>query len=73
MGVFEDIMFIVHACWFQKVDKPARLTIVPDCQIRYKKTNSETVTLSTKKSSKTSRSSKFRWLSELKLKFVLPA
>ena len=48
MGVFEDIMFIVHACWFQKVDKPARLTIVPDCQIRYKKTNSETVSLSTK-------------------------
>ena len=37
MGVFEDIMFIVHACWFQKVDKPARLTIVPDCQIIYKK------------------------------------
>ena len=31
------------------LDKPARLTIVPDriiCQIRYKRTNSETVTLS---------------------------
>ena len=28
------------------IDKPARLTIVPDCQIRYKETNSETVTLS---------------------------
>ena len=28
------------------LDKPARLTIVLDCQIRRKKTNSETVTLS---------------------------
>ena len=27
-------------------DKPARLTIVPDCQIRYWNTNSERVTLS---------------------------
>ena len=42
MGVFEDIMFIVHACWFQK-----------ELQNIW--------------------SSNFRWLSEVKLQFVLPA
>ena len=36
----------ICACNQAILDKPARLTIVPDCQIRYKKTNSETVTLS---------------------------
>ena len=49
------LKFIVYHMFFNKIitycctglDKPERLQIVPDFQIRYKKTNSETVTLST--------------------------
>ena len=39
-------MSYLQEYYYYWLKKPARLTIVPDCQIRYKKTNSETVTLS---------------------------
>ena len=60
-GVIVSVLVIVWSAFFREmkmceavhhshessVDKLAHLTIVPDCQIRYKKTNGETVTLST--------------------------